>query len=41
MANNINPILISVLLLNFLNDFKETYNMFEFRADELSDVLRD
>lgn len=41
MANNINPILISVLLLEFLTRLKESYNMFEFRIEQLKEVLND
>lgn len=41
IASNINPILVAVQLLNFLTEFKESYNMFEFRCEELADVLRE
>ena len=32
---------MAVQLLNFLEEFKESYNMFEFRCEELADVLRE
>jgi hypothetical protein len=32
MTNNINPLLISVILLNFLDELNKTYNIFEFRT---------
>jgi len=41
LANNCNPILIAVLLLNFLDNIKETYLMFEFRIKAIKDVLND
>ena len=39
LANNINPILTSLLLLEFLLRLKNAYNVFEFRVEQLSDVL--
>ena len=41
LANNINPILVAMLLLHFLEELKSQYSIFTFRIDQLIDVIKD
>lgn len=41
ITNNLNPILISTLLMSFLEKFNERYNVVEFRVAQLKEILEE